>query len=249
MRGGKRVSDLDFTGERLVPDKSPPALEAEHRARYEFAKGLVKGKKVLDLGCGAGYGSFMLSEVADSVVGIDISPDAIKHAQETYKSSNLSFVVGDVAKLPFKNGEFTACVCFEVIEHIDNPDDLLKEVARILDPKGVFVVSTPNRAVKISSVPNPFHKKEYTVNEFTAMLRNFFPTSTWSSTIYGQFVKGKIYSPLYVCAKNIYLDLKGNLGIKGKVTGTDIKVTDISYEFKTENIRLAEYLVAVVTGL
>jgi ubiquinone/menaquinone biosynthesis C-methylase UbiE len=248
MRVGGNVSDLDFTGERLVPDKSSHSLEAEHRARYEFAKELVKGKKVLDLGCGAGYGSFMLSEVAESVVGVDISPEAIDHAKETYKSSNLGFVVGDVGKLPFKDREFNACVCFEVIEHIDNPNDLLKEVSRILDPKGVFVISTPNRAVKISSTPNPFHKKEYTVNEFTSMLRKFFPASSWTSTIYGQFVKGKTYTSLHVCVKNIYLDIKGNLGIKAKAPTEEQKAINIAYEFRNDNAELAEYLLGVIAG-
>jgi len=75
------MDELEFTGERLVPGKSPPELEAEHRARYEFAKKFVERMRVLDLGCGEGYGSIMLSEVAQSVVGVDRDIQAINHAK------------------------------------------------------------------------------------------------------------------------------------------------------------------------
>ena len=92
------MTDIKFTGERLVPGVSPADLEAEHMSRYHFIKNLVRGKKVLDIGCGAGYGSKILSETAAVVVGIDIDNDAITHAAENYGSDTVSFVAGDVGK-------------------------------------------------------------------------------------------------------------------------------------------------------
>jgi len=249
------MSDLEFTGERLIPDKSPPALEAEHRARYEFAKGTVAGKRVIDLGCGEGYGSHMLSEVAASVVGVDISSESIEHAKPTYKATNLSFEVGDVTKLPFQANEFDACVCLEVIEHVENPDDLLREVARILKPDGVFIASTPNGAVKVSSQPNPFHKKEYSLSQFAGLLRGHFPSDAWDTVIHGQFARGKRYSALRVVFKNTRLTIKGMLGFgkaavapsPGSSAGGSAEKSD-GFDFRTDRPQLAEYLIAVVKG-
>ena len=247
------MPDLEFTGERLIPDKSPPALEAEHRARYEFAKGMVASKRVIDLGCGEGYGSHMLSEVAASVVGLDISSESIEHAKATYKATNLSFQVGDVTRLPFPEKEFDACVCLEVIEHVENPDDLLREVARILKPDGAFIASTPNGAVRVSSQPNPFHKKEYTLRQFSAQLRRYFPSRAWDTAIYGQFARGRRYSTLRVILKNTYLTLKGIFGL-GKAavafspdssTRGGMEKSD-RFDFRTDRPQLAEYLIAIV---
>ncbi|MCX6644903.1 MAG: SAM-dependent methyltransferase, partial [bacterium] len=59
------MTDLEFTGERVVPGKSPTDLVEEHRARYEFALEFVKGKKIIDIGCGSGYGTSMLATAAE----------------------------------------------------------------------------------------------------------------------------------------------------------------------------------------
>jgi 2-polyprenyl-3-methyl-5-hydroxy-6-metoxy-1,4-benzoquinol methylase len=239
------VADLEFTGERLVPEKSPKALEAEHRARYDFAKQFVKGKRVLDLGCGEGYGSRMLSEVAKSVVGVDISAEAVEHAKAAYGSDGLAFQAGDAGKLPFSEGEFDAVVCFEVIEHIRNPELLLKEVARVLSGKGIFVASTPNGGVKVSSQPNRYHVKEYTLREFEGMLADHFPPQEWETSIYGQFVRGRKYNSMKVRIKNLYLSIKGMVCMPVKEGGAG-KAEE--FEFSEEKAELAEYLVAVVRG-
>jgi len=249
------MTKIEFTGERFVPDKSPPRLEAEHRSRYEFAGRFMEGQRVLDIGCGEGYGSYMMIAFARSVVGVDINERAIRHAKEMYESTNLSFTAADVASLPFSDGEFTACVCFEVIEHIENPDAMLSEARRVLDPKGIFIVSTPNGAVRVSSRPNPFHAREFNLKGFRQLLEKYFPSDEWSMEILGQFQKGKAYSKSGVMLMNMYLGLKGSLGIRpreessaGLSRPSEPKKPVSQYEFASTQAELAEYLIAVIQG-
>lgn len=241
------MTDLDFTGERLVPDKSPAHLVAEHRARYKFAVKFIEGMNVIDIGCGEGYGSYLMGGFAETVVGVDLSEEAVVNALELYSSDKVDFKTGDVTRLSYPENEFDAGVCFEVIEHIENPGDLLKEAGRVIKPGGIFIVSTPNGGVRVSSQKNPFHVKEFTLAEFSKLLEDYFPIEKWEIEIYGQFVVGKNYSLAGVIFKNIYLAIKGALGIKPKPSiddGSDA----VGYEFKPERAKLAEYLVGVVRG-
>ena len=69
---------LEFTGEFLVPGQSPAHLEQDHLERYRFARGFADGRRVLDIACGAGYGSQMLAEAgAETVTGVDLNQDII----------------------------------------------------------------------------------------------------------------------------------------------------------------------------
>lgn len=243
------MTGLEFTGERLVPGKSPADLVSEHRARYEFTVKFIEGMNVIDIGCGEGYGSYLMSGFAETVVGVDLSEEAVVNALELYSSDKVDFKIGDVTRLLYPEYEFDAGVCFEVIEHIENPGDLLKEAGRVIKQGGIFILSTPNGGVRVSSQKNPFHVKEFTLAEFRKLLEDYFPTEKWEIEIYGQFVVGKNYSLSGVIFKNIYLAIKGALGIKPKPSVDDGSEADaMGYEFKPERAGLAEYLVAVVRG-
>ena len=76
----KEECTLPFTGERFVPDMSEKYIVAEHYQRYNAVLNIVKGKKVLDAACGAGYGTALMASVAEEVTGIDISSEAISYA-------------------------------------------------------------------------------------------------------------------------------------------------------------------------
>jgi SAM-dependent methyltransferase len=169
----------EFTGERLIPGEVDVDLLNEHMARYTFAARLARGKRVLDAGCGAGYGSAALAEVAESVTGVDVAGEAIEYARANYQMPNLTFEQASVTQLPFPDGAFDMIAAFEVIEHLEDWRGFLNEASRVLAPGGQLIVSTPNKLYYTESRgvhgPNPFHVHEFEFEEFAGELRAVFP--------------------------------------------------------------------------
>lgn len=171
----------EFTGERVIPGQVNDDLWAEHVARYAFAARFVQGCRILDSGCGTGYGTNELAAEllvsANWVVGADIAPEAVAYAKA--HTSAASFVQASATDLPFPAGAFDLITTFEVIEHLASWRELLKEAHRVLAPGGIFLVSTPNRLYYADSRrldgPNPYHVHEFEFEEFQAALKEFFP--------------------------------------------------------------------------
>jgi SAM-dependent methyltransferase len=160
--------------ERIVPDETEPGIVALHLKRYEFALPWCRGAEVLDAGCGVGYGSSFLGEVAARVVGVDRDEPAIAYARARYGGPNVEFRVGDVAALDFPDASFDTVCAFETIEHVDDADAFVGEVARVLRPGGVFLVSTPRAEETTTAPANPFHQVELSRADFESLLRRFF---------------------------------------------------------------------------
>jgi SAM-dependent methyltransferase len=169
----------EFTGERVIPSEVDVDLLNEHMARYTFAVRLARGKRVLDAGCGAGYGSAELARAAERVVGVDRAPGAIEFARAHYAAPNLTFEEASCEALPHSDGSFDLVVAFEVIEHLEDWRGFLREVRRVLAPNGQLVVSTPNKLYYTESRgpdgANPFHVHEFDFAEFRAELTAVFP--------------------------------------------------------------------------
>lgn len=181
----KEQNDVAFTGERLILNPfvmaNLPDVYEEHLRRYELAGSLVADLHVLDAACGAGYGSLMLRDAgAASVTGIDIDAATIDRAKLDYSRDGVTFVQGDVLRLPFPDGLFDAVVSFETIEHIADGAAWIREAARVLKDDGLFIVSTPNRAVTNASLyfeeqpANPHHMFEYRTSELVGELLQEF---------------------------------------------------------------------------
>jgi len=172
----------EFTGERVVPGQVNDDLWAEHISRYAFAARCAAGASVLDIGCGTGYGAAELAQRALSTVGIDIALDAVEYGRAHYGQPNLSFLAASATALPFVDSAFDLVTGFEVIEHLSEWRGLLVEARRVLRPKGVFLVSTPNKLYYTESRgaegPNPFHTHEFEFAEFQTALAEFFPSVT-----------------------------------------------------------------------
>lgn len=157
--------ELNFTGEFVVPNKTPYETWQHHINRYFFASKIVKGKTVLDVACGVGYGSSHLAKRgAKFVVGGDYSKDALEYAKTHYEKMNLEFIRLDARSLPLRNDCFDVIVSFETIEHLDNYRQFLSECNRTLKKGGSFpsfhlnssMVGCPHlmcSAVFLSSVP------------------------------------------------------------------------------------------------
>jgi SAM-dependent methyltransferase len=176
------LSPSEFTGERVVPGKVEVDLWNEHFARYAFACEFADGKRVLDLGCGTGYGTAELSRRAADVTGVDVAFEAVEHARANFRQDNITFRQASATVTGLPDAAFDLIVAFEVIEHIPNWRELLAEAKRLLAPGGLFLVSTPNRTYytesRGDSGANPFHEHEFEYEEFRNELRPFFPAVT-----------------------------------------------------------------------
>lgn len=165
---------MPFTGERYVPEIDGE-IRLEHIHRYAWARELVVGLDVLDIASGEGFGAALLSEKAKSVVGVDISEDAVAHAQTRY-AEFASFLVGSANNIPLEDGSVDAVVSFETIEHVHNHDLMLQEIKRVLKPSGFLIISSPDKEI-YSEKPgyvNEFHVSELTLSEFKSLISKYF---------------------------------------------------------------------------
>ncbi len=172
-----------FTGERFIPGV-PGEIAYEHCHRYAFARGVARGRRVVDAACGEGYGAALLAGVAASVIGIDIDAGVVSAASAHYAAHpNLRFEAASVTALPMAEASVDLVVSFETIEHIAAGDQarMLAEFARVLAPDGLLVLSSPNR-VEYSDArayANPFHVHELDRRELEALLAVDFPAQRW----------------------------------------------------------------------
>lgn len=172
------VPPLALTGERTLPDV--PAENywfRRHLAVYEWIGARVVGRRVLDLACGEGYGSEVLSRSAARVVGVDANPEAHEHARLRYRRQNLSFERGLVETYG-EPGAYDAVVFLQTIEHVQEPAPVLEHIHRTLAPGGMAYVSTPNVLTLAppgsAKSENPWHVREYRAVEFDRLCRSVF---------------------------------------------------------------------------
>ena len=157
-----------FTGERLHDGDALFTLDlARHRAAYEYALARIDGGRVLDLGCGSGYGTARLAAAPATVIGIDrIMPDAAN------RDGGGHFARADLYGLPLREGVFDLVVSFQVIEHLEDPGHYLRAIAGFLKEGGQAILTTPNLAM--SDGVNPYHVHEYRADELAERLREHF---------------------------------------------------------------------------
>lgn len=170
---------VEFTGERVVPGQVNNDLWSEHFARYAFARRYAQGKRVLDAGCGTGYGSAELAQCAAEVTGLDVSADAIEYATVNYPIAGVRFLESSCTAVPFPPDSFDLVVAFEVIEHLADYRAFVDECARVLTRDGLFIVSSPNKTyyerTRAEAGPNPYHEHEFEAGEFVHELERVFP--------------------------------------------------------------------------
>lgn len=162
------AGSLGITGERTVPDVPDENYWFQrHVVAYRLAAAKAEGLRVLDAGCGEGYGAAMLAEAgAASVVAVDLDEATIAHVRETYPQ--VEAVHAEFGDMPFEESAFDLVTSFQVIEHVWDPAAFVRSLRRVLVPAGELVLSTPNR---LTFTPdhdepvNPFHVKEYAPDE------------------------------------------------------------------------------------
>jgi len=169
--------DLPFTGEYFVQGKTSKRIQEDTEARYRFAQDFVRGKNVLEIACGTGFGTDFLKKAgARSVTGGDISEEALTYARSHYAADGITFIGAHIEALTFTK-QFDVIICFETIEHVPRYRDALAGLFRALRPGGVLLLTTPNRTItspRIRSmhipIPFSFHTQEFTPDEMRALL-------------------------------------------------------------------------------
>ena len=139
---------------------------------------------MLDIASGEGYGAAYLAIAARSVVGVDIDPESIRHAASRYTAMNLSFLAGSCTRIPLADASIDLVVSFETIEHIEEHEQFMREVVRVLRPHGRLMISSPNKLVYSDEghFHNPFHARELYFDQFRDLLQHWFA----HTRIYGQ---------------------------------------------------------------
>lgn len=179
---------LEFTGERFLTE-CQGEMVYEHWHRYLLARDYAAGKRVLDVASGEGYGSHLLAGVADSVVGVDLSADAVSHASQKYAKGNLQYIAASCTQIPLPDASFDFIVSFETIEHIAEASQraFLAEVNRLLKPDGLFLISSPNRPEysERRGYANEYHVHELDRAELQVKLSQHWTDFVWASQRFG----------------------------------------------------------------
>lgn len=201
------MSRVAFTGERLHAGSSLFGVDlARHRAPYLYAleRACEQGDdcRMLDLGCGSGYGTAELADSLPRIVGLDrIQPDA-----ENLRD-NIDWVRADLYGNPLLPDSFQLIVSFQVMEHLENPQVYLESIATLLAPGGTAIITTPN--IETSDKINPFHVHEYESEELRKTLAPHFDRVEMLGVGLSQNVKPYFDARLERIAKIMRIDPLG----------------------------------------
>jgi SAM-dependent methyltransferase len=172
-------------------------MKAEHCGRYLFAADridAVGAAKVLDAACADGYGTEMLCADSRDVTGADRNESYLSQGRSRFCNAEFVCLDFDRDAMPFATGELDAVVCFETIEHLEFPERLLGEFARILRPGGLLLLSFPNAAYeKLDEEGNnkdPYHKHIFRKEDVLGLLSESFDTKE----VLGQFLCNQAYN-------------------------------------------------------
>jgi SAM-dependent methyltransferase len=180
-----------LTGERTLP-----GIAAEnywfrrHEVAYAWLAPWCVGARVLDAGCGEGYGAAAIRRVATSVTAFDYDAAVVAHVAATYP--DVEAVRGDLQRMPFADGTFEVVVHLQTIEHLHDQPGFLRECARVLRPSGTLVVTTPNRLTFSpgrETPLNPFHTRELSPGELRDLLSEEFAVTRMLGIRHGRRIR------------------------------------------------------------
>jgi len=193
--------NMKYTGERIVLEAENCRPESftfnEHISRYNFVRKFLRGKKILDIACGVGYGSKILHDAGSyEIYGCDISNESIKYAKNNFGDKNTNFQIMDAGNIGFKDESFDCIISLETIEHLQNYQMAFQEFYRLLKKDGMLIISTPNKN-RFNRPKNPFHYKEFTKDELIQFLNEYFSNVIlYSQLLYLKSVKRRILRSL-----------------------------------------------------
>ncbi|MBI5346631.1 MAG: class I SAM-dependent methyltransferase [Chlamydiae bacterium] len=158
--------------------KSPRRM-LHHLAYYKFAAKMIgKNKKVLDVGCNEGLGTWLIAKECGFAKGIDFDEDAIKTAKSNFSGDIIDFEANDFLQNTSSNEEWDAIISFDVIEHIypENSHKFLNLITQNLKPQGLVIIGTPSLISQnfASDISKAGHVNVYSPQRLEDEMRNFF---------------------------------------------------------------------------
>lgn len=241
LKETKKLSSLSVRLTKIT-GKSKYPLHPKHIIYLEelwYKKDISKNDTVLDLGCGNGQHSIKIAHLCKKIIAVDQDENQLKLAQQIVKDkriTNINFMKMDLEKeLSFRDKSFNKVLCLDVLEHLNNDYQLLKEIKRILKPKGLVFLTVPNKTTSwkklqknagLNYFSDPDHKKEYSLGQIKKEINNLglriiylkpvvFDTP-WSGLIdlVGSFSL-KAYKKLCLWKKNLVLNnLNESIGFR-----------------------------------
>ena len=200
------IENADIVGDPKVSAH----MRREHQVRYELTLPYAQGKTVLDLGCGYGYCAAMLAQTAKAVTGVDLNSQAIDVARDRYRHvTNLEFIQANILDfLEATTLTFDIVVLFEVIEHVEAQEELLRRIWQATKEGGRLFLSTPNRLKTPFYRKNPYHVRELSPDELREIVGKRFPID---------LVKGQILGLWAFFPQSFVAPVTSKLGIHERV--------------------------------
>jgi SAM-dependent methyltransferase len=152
------------------------------RVRHEYAYGVVRAlaqptDRLLEVGFGEGYGTTFMSDAVESYTGLEVSQEAVEHAEAKYGRKNVSFHWYDGLRFPLDEARFDLVFSLQVIEHVEDVDAYLSEMCRVCRSGGLIVIVTPNRLGRLGEGERPwnrYHRVEFSPAELESVLSRHF---------------------------------------------------------------------------
>lgn len=171
LRGAiqKLRAGVPLGGERVWPATGNDLFVA-HESIYRFFAGFAQDRRILDAGCGLGYGSDLLAAAgAREVLGIDLEAASLRYALRHYQRPNLRFEVQDLEKLALPPDSYDLVVSSNAMEHLHSPERFLQAASHALAPGGEMLIAVPpitNERLRADNEANPHHLSNLTVDEW-----------------------------------------------------------------------------------
>ena len=144
----------------------------DHVKRYKFIRKFVKNKFVIEIGCGNGAGSMLMNDLYSTYLGLDVDEEAIDYATRNfYQTGHREFQL--ISSFERERVHADVVVCFEVLEHVYEPQEFLDFIFKIVREDGLVILSTPNGLLshgKLTEYRSKHHVEEYTPSQIYNMI-------------------------------------------------------------------------------
>ena len=178
--------EVNFEYVNPFDEKYDYFMRIEHLGRYYFASDLLKGARtVLDVACADGYGTKILSQNVSSVVGMDKNEDYLNIARSNNMGDNITYQCINVDEESIM-GNYNGIVCFETLEHLENPYLFLKNLYQILDKKGLLILSVPNSKYEVIENGKNIDPYHLHVFQYDDLIQKIQETGFFINKVYGQ---------------------------------------------------------------